>query len=372
MRRKSQAMAVMFAGLVASTAAATALDLPVKPDGAIRFATYNVALAGETAGGIIERLTTLDDPQATRSAAVIQAVRPDVLLVQELDRDDDGRALSLYAGNYLARPQDGGEAINYPHRVLLPTNTGVPSGVDLDGDGEIGGEGIDHAVDALGFGRYPGQYAFALLSMLPVGEPRTFTEFLWRDMPGHRMAPDISEAVREVLPLSSKTHALIPVEVGETVITVVAAHPTPPIRPPLVPRNADEIRLVVDLLHEARSQYAIDDKGVRGGLAPGGSAVVMGDLNADPRPEAGNSAVGAIRYLLDDPAVIDPEPRSDEAGTATAAFSIGQLRVDYVVPTADLEVLQSGVYWPPEGDPAHEASDHYLVWVDVRPRSVAK
>ncbi|MEM8665450.1 MAG: endonuclease/exonuclease/phosphatase family protein, partial [Pseudomonadota bacterium] len=242
--------------------AANALDVPPKPDGAIRFATYNVSLHGEREGEIVSRLATPDDRQAQLSATVIQRVRPDVLLVQEIDRDGDGRALAHYADNYLARAQGGEEAILYPHRIELPTNTGEPSGIDLSGDGEIGTSGIAYAVDAKGFGRYPGQYGFSILSRLPLGPARTFSDLLWRDMPGHRMPPNTSQAVRDVLPLSSKTHALIPVAADGVTIHVIAAHPTPPIRANLVPRNADEIRLAVDLLHEARSQYAVDDAGV--------------------------------------------------------------------------------------------------------------
>ena len=47
----------------------------------------------------------------------------------------------------------------------------------------------------------------------------------------------------------------------------------------------------------------------------------------------------------------------------------GNLRVDYVLPSAGLAITGSGVFWPAPGAPladaAVEASDHRLVWVDL-------
>ncbi|MEM8550842.1 MAG: endonuclease/exonuclease/phosphatase family protein [Pseudomonadota bacterium] len=348
----------------------TALDVPAKAPDAIRFATYNVSLFGEAPGDIIARLQD-GDAQARLSAEIIQRVGPDVLLIQELDRDEAGRALNLYADQYLAVSQSGAEPMEFPHRLSLPSNTGVPSGVDLSANGFIGESGVAYARDAKGFGLFPGQYAFSLVSKFPLGPARTFTDFLWRDLPGHRIPADVPELARDVLPLSSKTHALIPVMVGDATIFVAAAHPTPPLRPELARRNADEIRLLADLLHEARSQYARDDEGNIGGLPGGALAIAMGDLNADPDPKAGDSLDGAIGYLIDDPSMNDPVPRSQE-GTATAAFSRGDMRVDYVVPTANLKVLASGIARPARTDPLFRASDHFLVWVDIARPSPAQ
>jgi len=47
------------------------------------------------------------------------------------------------------------------------------------------------------------------------------------------------------------------------------------------------------------------------------------------------------------------------------------MRVDYVLPARTLSVLGSGVFWPAEGSAEHawiDASDHRLVWVDLRLR----
>ena len=56
---------------------------------------------------------------------------------------------------------------------------------------------------------------------------------------------------------------------------------------------------------------------------------------------------------------------------ATSGFR-GGMRIDYVLPSVDLELVGGGVFWPsPEEDPeghalAEAASDHRLVWVDLR------
>ncbi|MEM6560883.1 MAG: endonuclease/exonuclease/phosphatase family protein, partial [Planctomycetota bacterium] len=110
-------------------------------------------------------------------------------------------------------------------------------------------------------------------------------------------------------------------------------------------------------------------------------------LNADPAD--GGSIPGAIEQLLDHPRVQDPQPRSDGGATAaqrqggvnadhlgdpaldTGDFSdnrVGNLRVDYVLPSIDLKVVDSGVHWPSDGpglELVEKASDHRLVWVDV-------
>jgi len=57
-----------------------------------------------------------------------------------------------------------------------------------------------------------------------------------------------------------------------------------------------------------------------------------------------------------------------------AIGSIGNLRLDYALPSADLQVLGQGVYWPTHDDPRFAmvgdqepfpVSDHRLVWVDL-------
>lgn len=356
------------AALVALTTTAAAQAGAVAE--AVRFATFNAALVEDTAGALLARLEGGADEQARLVAEVIQRVRPDVLLLQELDRDAEGRSLAVLRAEYLAVGQGGAAAIDYPHILFPPSNTGVPSGVDLDGDGVAAGP-----QDAKGFGRHHGHYAFALLSRYPLTATRTFRTLLWRDMPGARVPPGYySDAALAVLPLSSKTHLLAEVATPQGAVHVLAAHPTPPVFDDEAidwngRRNADEIRLLADLLDARTSAYAVDDAGMAaGGIAAGAGlprAVVMGDLNADP--VRGESLPGAIDQLLGHRMIRPVEPRSAR-GTATAEFG-GGLRVDYVLPTTALEVVGSGVFWPAEDHPLarlNAASDHRLVWVDVR------
>ena len=86
--------------------------------GTVRVATYNTSLYAETAGGLIARLEG-DDAHARKVAAVLQRVRPDVVLINEFDFDAAHRAADLFQRRYLEVAQaDGGAALNYPHRFL--------------------------------------------------------------------------------------------------------------------------------------------------------------------------------------------------------------------------------------------------------------
>ncbi|WP_108658923.1 endonuclease/exonuclease/phosphatase family protein [Acuticoccus kandeliae] len=361
-KRAGLALLVLVLALAAGRVSAeTAAPAP----GSIRFATFNAALTEDAAGGLLKRLSSGIDPQARRVAEVIQRVRPDVLVLQEIDRDAGGESLTLFVDTYLARGEQGAAPIDYPFRLFPPSNTGVLSGADLDGDGTITRPG-----DAKGFGRHEGQYAFAILSHLPLGPVRTYANLLWADMPGSLVPTDYySPEARRVLPLSSKTHIVVPVETGAGEILLLAAHPTPPVFDDPVHdwngrRNADEIRLLADLLDGA--VYLVDDSGETAPLPAGAAAIVAGDLNADPA--RGDSRPGAIDRLLSHPRLVDPVPASPY-GDATADFSSGRMRVDYVLPTRGLDITGAGVFWPAAGDPLARldaASDHHLVYVDVR------
>ena len=47
---------------------------------------------------------------------------------------------------------------------------------------------------------------------------------------------------------------------------------------------------------------------------------------------------------------------------------VGNLRLDYVLPSKTLSVSGCGVFWPATGEDGHQladASDHRLVWLDI-------
>lgn len=366
----------------------------------LRIATYNVSLYDDAAGGLVRRLESGDD-DARRIAAVLQRVRPDVVLLNEFDFDPAHRAADLFQRDYLEVAQPGGgDPLRYPYRYLAPVNTGVPSGLDLDGSGTVGGEGRDRGNDAWGYGLHPGQYGMLVLSRYPIDTAavRTFRLLKWSAMPAAARpvepgsgAPYYPDAIWTQLRLSSKSHWDVPVGTPAGTVHLLASHPTPPVfdgpEDRNGARNADEIRLWREYISPGDKPWLCDDAGRCGGLDPGARFVVAGDLNNDPAD--GDGRHEAIVELLEHPRVARrATPRSEgavEAGAAYAAAGIehrgaashatgdfgdkvGTLRLDYVLPSTGLRVVDSGVYWPASTDPASalvDASDHRLVWVDV-------
>lgn len=372
--------------------------------GDVRFATYNASLNRTRAGELIANLGSPDNRQAATIAEVIQRTRPDVVLINEFDYDADGTALSLFQDNYLSVPHNGAGPIAYPYRYSAPSNTGIPSGFDLNNNGTVGGPD-----DALGFGFFPGQFGMALYSRYPILEDdiRTFQSFLWKDIPGGRLPDDASTAAPAdwysaeelaVLPLPSKSHWDIPIQIGEKVVHVLAAHPTPPVFDGAEDRNGrrnfDEIRFWADYVTPNAGDYIYDDAGGTGGLRPGSRFVIMGDYNSDPFD--GDSIPGAAQQILELPWVrtkVTPDslggPQQAELQGGANATQIGDpsfdtadfadsspgnLRVDYVLPSRPLKITDAAVFWPLNTDPLFRlvgtfpfaSSDHKLVWVNLK------
>ncbi len=354
----------------------------------VRFATFNIWELRAPKLDQVDAAGVGTNPQLRGAAEIIQRVRPDVLLVNEIDFDA-GRRLNArkFVDRYLKVSQNGQQPIDYQHIFFEPVNTGVPTGSDLNNDGTT-----DGPEDAFGYGRYPGQYGMALYSRFPLDSKaaRSFQVFLWKDMPGN-LLPDgsgdkpsfYSPEEVAVLRLSSKSHWDVPVRIGDAVVHVLASHPTPPVFDGVEDHNGrrcfDEIRFWADYISGARrAAYLVDDRGRRGGLADGALFVIMGDLNADPLKD--NAAYGqpAVVQLLNHPGVQDVEPRKQEPVESTGPPGYPERRtcdfgrIDYVLPSAKFEIRGSGVYWPDRGHPEHDlvarpesSSDHRLVWVDA-------
>ncbi len=366
--------------------------------GKIRFATFNVSMNRNAAGQLAGELETGNHQQISKVAAIIRTIRPDVILLNEFDYTGDqaSKAVEHFQSNYLSRTTDGLKPIRYAHVYTNEVNTGLPSGKDLDGNGQT-----DDPTDCFGFGRFPGQYGMVVLSRFPLGQVRTFQKFLWKDMPGALLPhypdsndPYYSKDILDVFRLSSKSHWDIPIKTPEGPIHFLVCHPTPPVfdgpEDKNGTRNHDEIRFWADYISPQSDKYMVDDAGQAGGLAEDTPFVIAGDFNADPID--GDSTNQAITQLLNHPLVRDPKPQSQGAKEAavrqgkvndthrgrpeldTGDFSDrspGNLRVDYVLPAKQLKVLATGVYWPA---PPHssfswlDASDHRLVWLDVKVR----
>ena len=417
--RKSAAIvaiaALTIAGLVAPASAGDGRS--GDRDETVRFATFNASLNRTAEGELAQNLSEPydgTDPaesvvalrrwQAANVAEVLQRVRPDVVLINEFDYDAAGEAVEAFRRNYLEIGQNGAQPIRYRYAFSAESNTGIPSGFDLDNSGTIGGGN-----DAFGFGNYPGQFGMVVLSRYPIerGDIRTFQRFLWKDMPDN-LIPDgfYDEDELDVLRLSSKSHWDIPIELGHGAVHFLVSHPTPPVFDGPEDRNGrrnhDEIRFWADYIEPSRSRYIYDDEGQRGGLRGSKRFVIAGDQNADPLD--GDSTDQAIQQLLDHRRVQDPAPTSPGAVEAsllqgglnaghagdpaldTADFNDagpGNLRVDYVLPSTRLEVADSGVFWPPVADElarltgvfdfsqfsrdgiGFPTSDHRLVWLDI-------
>jgi endonuclease/exonuclease/phosphatase family metal-dependent hydrolase len=359
----------------------------------VRIATFNIAMGLQSEGELYQRLVSGDDESLKKVAAIIQQVRPDVLLLNEFDWYELDSA-ALFISNYLDVPQFDNPALSYAHAISGAVNTGVDSGLDLTGNGKTGEPG-----DAWGFGRFPGQYGMAVLSRFPIELKRSFRLFKWKDMPAALVPtnPDGSgwypQDVFEQLRLSSKNHWDIAVSIGDQTVHLLASHPTPPVFDGPEDRNGarnhDEIRFWADYVDPAKSAYIYDDRGASGGLDAGASFVIAGDLNADPVD--GDSSGGAINQLLYHPLIgagcVPLSTGAEEASRKqggkntehkgnpaadTADFNdknTGNMRIDYVLPSANLEVAGCAVFWPAEGQPGHDlidVSDHRLVWLDIR------
>lgn len=378
------------------------------PPETVRFATFNASLNRPAAGQLFAELSAPSSQgaaQAKRIAEIIQRNAPDVLLVNEFDYDTttdaQGRTVvALFHDNFLAVSQNGAPAQQYPWRYTAPSNTGVPSGFDLDNANGIastpgtGAQGDAYGGDCFGFGWFPGQYGMVVYSKFPINTSavRTFRNFLWKNMPAALLPDDpvtlqpkdwYSTAELNAVRLSSKSHWDVPVDLGGVTVHFLVDHPTPPVFDGTEDRNGkrnhNEIRFWADYIDPRRATYHRDDAGVAGGLPAGARFVIAGDHNADP--VRGDSVPGAAQQLTAHPLINNTIVPSAAAfgnnTTNTADFSPQDLRVDYVLPSlAGLRILGSAVYWPTGGHPQAplvtnaNSSDHKLVRVDLQPAPI--
>lgn len=281
--RRTTALVASALSLTVLTAAAATGPSAATPEAAaapeqVRFATFNASLNRVAEGELVADLSTPEDEQARNVAETIQRVAPDVVLINEFDYAPG--AVDLFRDNYLEVGQNGADPVHYPYAFVAPSNTGVPSGHDLNNDGRVGG-----GDDALGFGLFPGQYGMVVYSKHPidVAGVRTFRQFLWRDMPGALLPDDpatpppadwYDAEEQAVLRLSSKSHWDLPIRVGDRTVHFLTSHPTPPTFDGVEDRNGrrnhDEIRFWADYVGgPATGGYIYDDEGRRGGLEPG-------------------------------------------------------------------------------------------------------
>ncbi len=319
------------------------------------------------------------DPDIQAAAEIVALVSPDVLLLSGIDWDYGLAGARALADRFAAAGAD------YPHIFALRPNTGMATGLDMDGDGRLGG-----ARDAQGYGWYAGQGGMLLLSRLPIDadKARDFTGLRWRDFPDPLLpevdgAPFPSEAALDAQLLSHTGHWDVPVLLpsGKSLHLLCFAA-GPPVFDGPEDRNGkrthDEVMLWVRYLQGAL------------GPLPEGPVVVLGNANTDPVDGDGlHEAIGTLIGLdrLQDPAPVslggveaasqggaNARHRGDPAlDTAdwTDDPGPGNLRVSYVLPDAAFQLGASGVFWPVKGDPLRRLVEgevlprHRLVWVDL-------
>lgn len=321
----------------------------------VRVATFNTELDRD-GPGILLRDIRRDDPQVQAVVKVLVAAQADIVALQRIDWDLDGLALSALA----AKLAEAG--LDYPYQFAAQPNTGLDTGLDMDGDGRGQGPGDSH-----GWGRFTGHNGMAILSRHKIrhSEIRDFSNMHWKDLPGAKLPyidgkPFPSEDAQRVQRLSSTAHWIVPIETPLGRVDLMTFHASPPVfdgpedRNGL--RNRDEIRFWTVLLDGDL------------GPAPQAPFIIAGDANLDPMQGDGHKQ--AIIDLLAHPLVQDPVPQDPTGDTSTVHWkAVGDMRVDYVLPSSDLSVLNAGIVRPQENsdlqDAAERASRHRLVWVDV-------
>lgn len=337
-----------------------ALACPPVAAETLRVATWNVGLDRKGPGLLVQDLDRGEDPQIAAIVRVLVALDADVILLTSVDYDRGGVALRLMAERLAAAGMD------YPHRFAFRPNTGTQTGLDVDGNGRVG-----DPRDAQGFGLFSGQGGMALLSRLPVDEggARDFSGFLWRDLPGG-LGTDRDE-LAAVQRLATTGFWDVPVATASGPLHVLAWHATPPVFDGAEDRNGRRN-------HDEAAFWRLFLNGALPMPPPDAPFVLMGDGNLDPAD--GDGLREGITGLLAHPAVQDPAPAGTQDRTDTGQTGdprrdtvlypdLGGLRLDYVLPSAGVQVSGAGVLWPGKGDPLLSdlaaASRHFPVWVDI-------
>lgn len=371
----------------------------------LRIATFNIEDVRSS------DLARSDQPRLLAIAEVIQRLRPNVILLNEIAYDHPGvdgippdsvpgQNAQRFVDRYLSVSLfEGVEPIRY-RAYMWASNTGLHSGFDLDNDGAVVNSyeqpkpsdafgkpsaqtdlGRAYGNDAWGFGTFPGQYAMAILVderlEVLVDRVRTFRLLPWDYLPApyapvdpETQEPWYSAEAWPSFRLSSKGHWDIPIRTpGGAVVHMLCSHPTPPAfdgpEERNKRRNYDELRFWGDYLSE--QGHIIDDNGEPGGLERGAHFVILGDLNSDPI-DPGWKRNAMMDQILSHPRVgKDPMPASEIAiegldPTDTATWG---KRVDYVLPSRSLTLVRTGVWRPQPEKLGAFPSDHFPVWAEI-------
>ena len=362
----------------------------------VRVATFNVAMASSNYGDILKDLKN-NDKRIRCLAQIIQEVNPDILFVQELEFDSLNVRIKNFKQNFLEKGQNGKNTVNYPYYYHFPSNAGKQSGYDLDKDGIIGGP-----YDAHGWGQFPNQFGLAIFSKYPIDyqKMRTFRNLKWKDLPNPHRPIDISlneffwsDKVWNSLYLSSKNHIDIPVIIKTDTIHILGLHPQNSLGDGLELRNSlknfDEIGFFV---HYLNGKPFLDDQNRTLKFNNNNFFVIMGDFNSNHVWDGSLSSLSSSQLLYhplvnQEASVGKFVPKSnynevlssdkyfqtENSNYATRIKNNGKMeRIDFVLPSANLKVTNSGVFWPTREEDTLDifsetdlCSDHRLVFVDI-------
>ena len=245
--------------------------------------------------------------------------------------------------------------------LLAPRpNTGVATGVDIDGNGQIGGPG-----DAQSYGIFAGQRGLLLLSRLPfdVQNSQDHSQVLWAEVPQTQSTdpPEIAKVQRLAYVAMLQTS----ITWQQHPISLLTFHASPPVfdgpEDRNGRRNADEIAYAAALIDQLPTPF-----------------VLLANTNLDPFDGEGHNEV--MRQLLAHPKLQDPTPASP-GGQASANPRHrgpaqldtvdwpdprpGNLRVNYILPSRDFALNNGRVHWPTKDFPDPHGNSHRLVWQDV-------
>lgn len=254
----------------------------------------------------------------------------DILVLTDFDFDAFGIAAQALIANLEMR----GAA--YRHLFAIAPNSGVSTNLDLDENGRYG-----EPRDAQGYGRFLGDGGLLVLSRCPLSLAQDFSHILWGDVHQTRMPETTGESIRNNQRLSSTAHWVLDVSCEFSFELAVFAATPPVFDGPDERndrRNADEIALWTRWVSEHSGLF-----------------VIAGNANLDPNK--GEGYRDAIQELLTAQTVKDPLPNVDTAFWPEDRG--GHLRVSYVLPSANFDVLGSGMSHEPQ------IGAHGLVWTEL-------
>jgi hypothetical protein len=320
----------------------------------LRLASYTAALERNAPGLFYRDIIHGKSSQIRAALRLIATIQPDILALQRFDWDAELRAARAFQAVLNA------QGCEMPHLVAPRPNTGVASGVDIDGNGQIGRPG-----DAQSYGTFAGQRGLLLLSRLPFNaqDSQDHSQVLWANVPQTR-SPDPPEIAR-VQRLAYVAMLQTSINWRQNSISLLTFHASPPVfdgpEDRNGRRNADEITYATALVDQLPKPL-----------------VLLANTNLDPIDGEGHNEV--MSQLLAHPKLQDPKPASlgGQAAPNTGHRGParldtvdwrdprpGNLRVNYILPSRDFALHDGAVHWPANELPDLQGNSHRLIWQDV-------